>query len=156
LLERGRAVAALEQEVRRRERMVQDLVGALEDAQRTSAMHEPAQLPAEALATEEAEALRRKLDALAADFARREADIQAGTWRIAELEQELASRREERARADTDAATESEAETETQLAAALDEIDVLKQALAQEHEARKRAEARASVPAGEAAAAERS
>ncbi|HWL84381.1 MAG TPA: hypothetical protein VNO21_01185, partial [Polyangiaceae bacterium] len=68
-----------------------------------------------------------KLDAMAIDAARREGELHARAWRIAELEGELT-------RADYRAA---DAE---RLARAEDELDILRRALAQEHDARRRIE----------------
>ena len=139
LRERGQAIAALEQEVLRRERMIHELVGSLEDARDRGGFHEPAQNAGEPLVShEQLDALQRKLDALAIEVARREGDLQASAWRIAELEQEVAAQRAEAAPATIP--PPPGAEVERELAAARDEIDVLKQALAQEHEARKKSE----------------
>lgn len=148
LRERAKAIQELEREVHRRERMVQELVAALEDAhtEQGAAMHAPAQVPAARMTDEENLELRRKLDALAAEVARREADSQAASWRIAELEQAVAARTSQPAPPDDGQV----AALRDQLAAARDELDVLRQALAQEHEARKRSESGAELASARA------
>jgi SAM-dependent methyltransferase len=160
LRERAGAIQELEREVARRERIVQELVVAIDEMQHERgsfpSFHEPAQVPAEKVADEARVAaermsaeLRRKLDGLATELARREGDTQASAWRIAELEQELAAARSGPVPGITPptvpppAGAPAAGDLERQLAAARDEIDVLKQALAQEHEARKRIEAAA-------------
>jgi hypothetical protein len=72
--------------------------------------------------------LQRKLDGLALDLARREADSQATAWKVAELERRLASSPSSSGRA---APASSDV---------LDQLDALRRALTQEHEARVRAE----------------
>ena len=149
LRDRARAIKALERELLRRERMVQELVAALDEAHvDRSPLHEPEQAPASPavrndLAAENA-ALRAKLDALALDAARREGDAQTSAWRIAELERALASAsiRIEAGPATIPPPADSAqpGDLERQLAAARDELHVLKQALAQEHDARRRSE----------------
>ena len=151
LRERAQVVQALERELHRRERIVQDLVHALEEAHVSSdapaAFHAPAQVPAAQISEVAEEDLRRKLDALATELARREGDAQASAWRIGELEQELAAARSVAPPAMVPATVPpppgglAAGDLERQLATARDEVDVLKQALAQEHEARKKVEA---------------
>ena len=116
--ERAGAVKELEREVRRREKIVKELLQMLEEAQQGGPI-----VPAAP-----AEDLRPRLDALALDLARRESDLEAARWRVAELEQRLA--RPEAAEAPAPAPS----------APAGEEVEVLRQALAQEHEARRRAE----------------
>jgi hypothetical protein len=99
LCERGHAVSELEKEVRRRETIVRELVMALEQSAD--------------------EAAKTKLDQLALELARKQSELEATRWRVAELEQRLAAR------------------PEGDLA---EQVDALRQALAQEHEARRRAE----------------
>ncbi len=147
LRERAKVIQALEREVLRRERIVQDLVRALEEAHDApAAFHSPAQVPAAQVSEAAEEDLRRKLDALATELARREGDTQASAWRIAELEQEVAAARSVEPPAFVPATVppppggHAAGDLERQLASARDEVDVLKQALAQEHEARKRIE----------------
>ena len=161
LRERARAVHGLEQEVVRRERLVRELVAALEEAGghvRPAAAEEAldarAAARAEALAHENAELLRR-IDALATLAARREGDVQSTAWRIAELEQQVAILEAQAAappaQAEPSAAEPSVVTVERSessdrgapdgaLSDALEQLDILKQALAQEHEARQRAE----------------
>ena len=157
LRDRARAIKSLEQELLRRERLVQELVAALEESHHDRApFHEPEQAPASPavgsdLLAENA-ALRAKLDALALDAARCEGDAQTSAWRIAELERAIAAApamnrgaraREQDAGPATIAPPAESAppgDLEGQLAAAREELHVLKQALAQEHEARRRSE----------------
>jgi hypothetical protein len=120
LRDRARAVRELDQEVSRRERMIQELISTLDevkslpdlgtDAQTAArdaiiARGESDSLRRELSAKEEAasaateraavlaaanDALRAKLDALAMDIARREGASVESAWRIAELEQQIA------------------------------------------------------------------
>jgi len=76
LRERARAVRLLEAEVERRARMVHELVETLDDA--------PANPSEEDGLAEENAQLRHKLDVLALELARREADAQAAAWAVAE------------------------------------------------------------------------
>ncbi len=163
LRDRGRTTRALEAEVARRDRMVEDLVGALQES---AVAVEPAAsqgegvggvapqggleraLPtAEDLAAaperdslaEENIHLRGRLDALALDLARREGDAQAMAWTIVELERRLETATVPSV-AEVAPAQPVIADAADRLGAALDEVDVLRQALAQEHDARIRAE----------------
>ena len=147
LRERAAAVRALEGEVARRERMVHDLLAALEDAGAV-ALHAPglaAPAPtdddaqgAAAAALHENARLRARLDAMAIELARREADAQASGWKLAELDRRLA---ELSSRAAQSAPPEpSVSRRSPEMAAALDQIDALRLALAQEHDQRVRAE----------------
>ncbi len=136
LRERAAVVATLERELERREQLVKELVAALEDAR-------AGELPAFAAASEptfdahERERLERKLDALARDAARREGELVARAWRIAELEADVA-----RAKASAPApVANQDARSDAGLVGRLqDELDALRQALTQEHEARRAAE----------------
>jgi hypothetical protein len=156
LRERAAAVRALEVEVVRRERMVRELVGALEENGAFGHGHAPAAPPpaghgpaaakpvsaaappppsrdedAGPLAALSAENVRlqQKLDALARELARREGDAQAGAWTVAELERKL-----------TQAAAQPRPSGGSTSSAALEELDALRKALTQEHAARVRAE----------------
>ncbi|MBX3202111.1 MAG: hypothetical protein KF894_28540, partial [Labilithrix sp.] len=150
LRERARVVASLEKELVRREELVRELVTSLEDARDglvTGVFEVAAPLPpspprADPAVAAEVLRLRQKLDELAAEVARREAELTARAWRIAELEGELA-----RLAADADAPGASAPATELAsgdaaagLARVQGEIDALRQALAQEHAARVAAE----------------
>jgi chromosome segregation protein len=112
LRDRGRATHALERELERRERIILDLVHALEEA-RAEAMGE---LPVRVAAASDAapsaspesrelharreqalretrtenEELRAKLDAAALEIARREGEATASAWRLEEMEQSVA------------------------------------------------------------------
>jgi hypothetical protein len=104
LRERGGRVAELDAELSRRERMIQELVLRLEDAEQRALEPQVAAAPATAPATEASaalqaelasltsdnEVLRRKLDALALELARFQGELFARDWRISELEQNLA------------------------------------------------------------------
>jgi hypothetical protein len=140
LRDRGQAVRELEAELARRDRMIRDLVGALED-QGPSEVPEATE-PAidDALATENVR-LRERVDAMAFEVARREGEAQATTWTIAELERRLAQ-------ASTMPPTRPDGDAQARLDAALDEIDALRRALTQEHDQRVHAEAAAKRPAG--------
>jgi hypothetical protein len=108
LRERGRATHALERELERRERIILDLVHALEEvgiadlpgspAPATEASASGADLAEFDLRREAAlrdaraenEELRAKLDAAALEIARREGEATASAWRLEELEQTVA------------------------------------------------------------------
>jgi len=142
LRDRAAAIRALEVEVTRRDRMVQELVAALDE-------HTAAPQPPQSHAGPSDEALDEntrlcaRLDAMALDLARREGEAQASAWKIEELERRLAAAPGSRAAAPVPAA--SAADRSRELAAALDEIDALRRALTQEHEQRVRAESAAAL-----------
>lgn len=153
LRDRARFVAALEKELVRREQLVTELVASLEESREgapgTFEAAAPLSSPptsardrrAEAAAAEEIARLRRKLDELASEVARREGELAARAWRITELEAERARAAAAQARSapeppPRDGSTELEAE----LGRARDELDALRQALTQEHAARVAAE----------------
>jgi len=143
LRERAQAIRLLEVELSRRERMVLDLVGALEEhavhppAARTEAPAVPPESSTEAALTAENAQLHARLDALALELARREGESQASAWTVAELERKLAAAPPV---APAAPAPKGPATMPPRLAAALDELDALRRALAQEHDARTRAE----------------
>ncbi len=134
LRERAQAIRALESEVARRDRIVRDLVSALEDAPRDAAPAEPPAAQPDGLVEAHA-LLRTRLDALALEFARREGEAHASAWKIEELERKLAQSSSAADMPDVAEGRETPAS-----ASALDEIDALRQALVQEHQARIRAE----------------
>ncbi len=162
LRERAQALTEADREIRRRERMVHDLLAAAAEAARaTPSEAPPSRMPAyeeeedeqsvdDELARENA-VLRGKLDALALEVARRHAELEARAWRIGELEDALA-RATSAAPAPPAAPRAEEATLKADLGRARDEIDALRKALAQEHEARVRAESTAE--SGEGAARE--
>jgi len=93
------------------------------------------------------ENLRGRLDALAADVARRESERQDVVWRVGELEQQISRLEAEHAervpvapRAPAEGTPAAAAHEEEANALLQVEIDALRQAMAQEHEARVRAE----------------
>jgi hypothetical protein len=112
LRERGEAIALLEHEVHRRERLVRELLSQWEEAPTGSTVAE--------------DELRRRLDTLARTSAELASELEAARWRISELS---------RARPATPST-----EAESASAGPLTELDALRQALAQEHAARVRAE----------------
>jgi hypothetical protein len=151
LRDRAQAIRSLESELLRRDRMVRELVDALEesagrpppppqgvdievrtevDSARPAAEAKDAPAAEDALARENS-LLREKLDALALDLARREGEAQAAAWSVAELERRVAQAPE---------GARPETELERSLAAALDELDALRQAVALEHSQRLQAE----------------
>ncbi len=165
LRDRAQAIRLLEAELLRRDRMVRELVDALEEsagrpppafdepgvgttkppaaAESTRIEEGTAARPADDALAQENLQLRERLDALALELARREGEAQASAWSVSELERQLAQASE---RASVPSAMPSSAarvasdEVSRQLAAALDELDVLRQAVAQEHAQRVRAE----------------
>lgn len=142
LSERARVIATLEKELVRREQLVRELVASLEEAREGTAggpvfeaaapLSTPVRRPTapDPAHAEEVVRLRSKLDELAAEIARREGELTARGWRIAELENERAA----------PAAKERPADADAALRSAYDELDALRQALAQEHAARVAAE----------------
>jgi len=147
LRERAQAIAATEREVVRREAIVRELVLALEDAGALEAVashgHVPSRVDDEVRAhldraISENEQLRTKLDALALDVARREGELQARGWRIAALEERVASL--EARPPPPPPVAPSEKKGAIPASGDLTELQALRQALGQEHEARVRAE----------------
>jgi SAM-dependent methyltransferase len=111
LRERGRVITALQRDLRESERVGRELLGEL-----TS-------LGGNGTASPAAEELRARLDTLAQSAARGEADLQAASWKIAQLERELTD-----ARSGAPAAP-AQVELEQALAAARDEVAALRRAL---------------------------
>ncbi len=169
LRDRARVIAGLEKELVRREQLVKELVTSLEESREgttngiTFEAAAPLSVPPrrsdegsrvlvgdDRAVVEEAARLRRKLDELAAEVARREGELTARAWRITELENEVArleraleaaEREREAHHAEPGRADEKPTEAEAaELARARDELDALRQALAQEHAARIAAE----------------
>ncbi len=166
LRDRAKIVFTLERELERRERIILDLVHALEEA-RVAASDAPerpstdrALVDTESAlrearyrierAKQENDDLRKKLDASALEVARREGETATLHWRIQELEQAIGRLEDEQTELTMTIPppafmkVEREANDVTvlaqRLAAAEDELDLVRQALAQEHEARARAE----------------
>jgi hypothetical protein len=142
LRERAQVIRELEAEVARRERLVRDLAGALEEANLASlsiesspreASREAPAAPADGAPAAAEGALAARLDAMALELARRESEAQAAAWENQELQRRLAI-------------AERTPPGSPPLAAALDELDALRAALAQEHDARVRAESRSPAP----------
>jgi len=151
LRERAGVIKEMERELRSREQLVKELVATLEEAREGAPG--PAFQAAPVVQLEpagESLQLRRKLDELALEVARREGELQAQAWKITELENELT-----RARAGERTTTPSPssatapsgdpmagraADLERDLMRSRDELDALRQALTQEHAARIAAE----------------
>jgi hypothetical protein len=141
LRERAHVIAALEKEILRREAMIHELLdqqhdsfNALNGAAGGGAFEAaPLSIPAIPPVSGDTAELRRKLDELALDIARREGELVARGWRITELENE-----NERLSKST-APSQGRAPDE-ELGRLRDELDALRQALAQEHTARVAAE----------------
>jgi hypothetical protein len=136
LRERAQAVRLLETEVALRERLVRDLVETVEEAGRretstadsgTSIANDSASIDgaADALAEENGR-LKTKLDALALELARREGDVQASAWKVAELERRLG----QVSRSPPEAPRAQD--QDGRLLETLEELDALRQAMAQE------------------------
>lgn len=151
LRERARVVASMEKELDRREQLVRELVASLEEARDPNAgpgagPQFEAAPAAPGVAPEEVARLRRKLDDLALDVARREGELAAQAWRITELENEkarLAARPAPSVSRAPDAAprqTDGSSDAERELGRMREEVDALRQALTQEHAARIAAE----------------
>jgi len=128
LRDRARSVRLLEAELQRRDHMIRELAGALEEA--AVAGHPPEEANGDERDDENAR-LRARLDALALELARREGEMQATAWKVAELERRL-DRGGPR--------SEGGPDLDSRLSAALDEADALRRALVQEHEALVRAQ----------------
>jgi predicted nucleic acid-binding Zn-ribbon protein len=147
LRERAQAIAALEHELVRRERLVRELVNVLEEVGGAEALAGMPQAPAHGASSaaldEAREELRRaraetgdlraRLDGLALEVARREGELQARAWRIAELEEKVASFEARPAPEAPPAAKSSGAGAPANVLA---ELNALRRALAQEHESR--------------------
>jgi hypothetical protein len=157
LRDRARVIAAMDKELGRREQLVRELVIALEEARDNANAAAGVGRVFEAapampgVAPEEVVRLRRKLDDLALQVARREGELVAQAWRITELENEkariaVALERESAARVAPPAPPKARLhaggspDLEGELARTRDEIDALRQALTQEHAARIAAE----------------
>jgi len=158
LRERASLIKEMERELGRREHLVRELVAALEETRETGVSthaFEAATAPV-GVPPQEVVRLRRKLDDLAMEVARREGELEARAWRITELENEV--RRVASAAASASAASPAASPVarstpppssadasraiglERELASVRDEIDALRQALTQEHAARVAAE----------------
>ena len=142
LRERAGVIKEMERELRNREQLVKELVATLEEAREGAPG--PAFQAAPVVQLEpagESLQLRRKLDELALEVARREGELQAQAWRVTELENELARARSgERSAPSGDPMAGRAADLERDLMRSRDELDALRQALTQEHAARVAAE----------------
>lgn len=162
LRERARVITAMEKELGRREQLVRELVASLEEARDvnappSAALHFEASPALPGVAPEEVARLRRKLDDLALEVARREGELAAQDWHITELTNDKARLAERLASSPPSAPPASSprpvdparvgtggrelvADLESELTRTRDEIDALRQALTQEHSARVAAE----------------
>lgn len=157
LRERAQALRSLEAELARRDEIVRDLVSSLDEGGAFERSIVPevaassASTPVDAARNptgdvDENARLRRKLDALATDLARREADAHATGWTVAELERRLAELERELAERDGPLAQPKPSPPQgAALSPMLDEVDALRRALAQEHEGRVRVESGAAL-----------
>jgi hypothetical protein len=147
LRERALAIRGFEAEVVRRDGIIRELVDTLEEGATTQALAAAAPVEPTPLTDElarENSILRWRLDALALELARRDAEAQAGEWAIQELQHELAL---EAITPATPAGAEpapspspSTGDDARRLASALAELDALRLAMTQEHGARVLAE----------------
>lgn len=152
LRDRARVVAGLEKELVRREQLVKQLVASLEatrEATTPGVVFESAaplsvptrtEVRADPAVVAENTRLRQKLDELAADVARREGELHARGWRIAELENQLAKAHGYGLSSEIIPAPMDSLGVRAELDRVRDELDALRQALAQEHAARVAAE----------------
>ncbi|MBI5533021.1 MAG: hypothetical protein HY898_09915 [Deltaproteobacteria bacterium] len=129
LVERGREIDSLRREVAHRDQLVRELVAIQAQPPAVEAPGEQPVADGESIA-----ALRGQLDRLAAESARREAQLQAANWRVQELENTLAEAQR------PDSGSTAVAELERALFAAQSELDALRRSLQQEHAARGRLE----------------
>ncbi len=88
LRESAQSIRALEAEIARRERMIEELVDGLEE--RVSAAPGVSPMLPETADRGDRGELQARLDALAVELARREGEAQASAWSLAELERKLA------------------------------------------------------------------
>lgn len=153
LRERAQVIGALEREIMRREQLVRELVASLEEAgdrgnryvfaeaAPLSVPPVPAPVPAPIPAPifdhhaaelrDENAKLRKKLDELAMEVARREGELRAQSWKITELEN--AGRPGTTAPGPQAHNGTRVTELERELAKSREELDALRQALRQEH-----------------------
>lgn len=153
LRERAGVITSMEKELGRREQLVRELVASLDEA-REGGAGSGAGVQFEAVPAvvgvppEEVARLRRKLDDLALEVARRDGELVAQAWRITELENEKARVAARPAPAPAAAARAGAAaadagraaDLERELGRTRDEVEALRLALTQEHAARVAAE----------------
>ncbi len=124
LRERGHVVTALKKDLRESERVGRELLDELTAGRATNgaATTAPIVNTVTTVTSVNVLELEAQLDRLAQSAARGQADLQAASWRIAQLE------REARDAAEPPAASEIQAELEAALAAARDEVAALRRA----------------------------
>ncbi len=167
LRERAQALKAVELEVSRRERIVEELVARLEEGYGASGEVPPLEGHARELemALAEVERLRRqlaprkdggseilgalraenddlraKLDRLALEVARREGELKTSEWRVAEIEQELARLARLASQRSDEIGQKGSDAVDAERGRLEMELAALRQALTQEHDARVRLE----------------
>jgi predicted nucleic acid-binding Zn-ribbon protein len=119
LRERGQLITSLKRDLREGERIGRELLDELTQARATNGAGTAAPVVSVVNAVN-VTVLEGQLDRLAQSAARSQADLQAATWRIAQLEREL------RDAAEPPDATEIQADLEAALAAARDEVASLR------------------------------
>jgi SAM-dependent methyltransferase len=124
LRERGQVVSTLKRDLLESERIGKELLAELEASRGWNGAPPELSRPLPSAAAEGAGDLRSRLDVLAENAARTEADLQAARWRITQLERELAE--SGAALREPDAA---QVELEAALAAARDEVAALRRAI---------------------------
>lgn len=124
LRERGRLIASLERDLRESERIGRELVEEIEALRAAVSSSSAAPTPATPADGRVVEELAARLDTLAVRSAKCEADYQAATWRIAQLEREL-----NEARVGSPGAADTHRELERALSAAREEVETLRRAL---------------------------
>jgi predicted nucleic acid-binding Zn-ribbon protein len=131
LRERGRLIASLRRDLQESERIGRELVEEVEALRALATSSGGSSGPSGGGGGGGVTALTARLDTLAERSARCEADYQAATWRIAQLERELTE-----ARAGSPGASGTHRDLEKALSAARAEVDALRRALeASEHQA---------------------
>jgi hypothetical protein len=130
LVERGRQIVALQDDLHQREVMVRELVVRLDEAVRGQA------LSTGVGALPDSASLRRQVHEIAAQCAHREAELQRSSWRVQELERRVREAEGEQGAG----AVRQHTELERALVASQSELDALRRAFREEREQRMRAE----------------
>lgn len=120
LRERGQLIASLKDDLRESERTGRELLDELTSARASTPPPNGASTASPTVHNVNVADLEGQLDRLAQSAARSQADLQAATWRITQLEREL------RDAAEPPQATEIQAELAAALAAARDEVAALR------------------------------
>ena len=128
LQERAQVLAATEKELLRREKLVKELVSELEEARAGNGGIVFQSVPPNTTDPDEVVRLRRKIDELALEIARRDGELLAQHWRLQEIEHT------------TKGPSTAPDASAKELDGVRHELDALRQALTQEHAARIAAE----------------